>query len=174
MRLKFWQFVLCLAIIVYGTYSGFMLYENSQTVSVILGEYISQKPSEEQEITYSLNSNEFTAQDDSLTTFTLTVEYGAVDEFDGENKDYMILVNDGLCQDVVANKGQVTGKYTGVFLNPDGSISFQDELTVEIKYYINNKTVLTLITDGGSRAISFWGQYIALYGMVFQVVEVTA
>ncbi len=173
MRLKFTQFIVCLAIICYGIYSGLMLVENNQKVSQIIGSYKNLSSiSEDIQSTYSLRANDFKAVDDSLIEFSLTREFAAEKEFDGTDKEYLILVNDGLCQDVTSNKGQVQGIYSGIFLNPDGSVAMEDSLTVTIEYYLNQKTVLTITTHGGSEAVSFWAQYISKFGMMLQVVEI--
>ena len=175
MKLRFGQFLFCLVIICIGIYSGLMLYENNQKVSAIIGSYQQENSSRPDDVTftYSLGTNDFKAKDEGLTTYYLEHEFGAVQDFDATEHDYLIKVNNGLCQEMDNSApGQVKGVYTAIFLNPDGTVAMEDELEVKVEFYLNQKTVLTITTDGGSEAVSFWAQYISNFGMMFQVVEV--
>ena len=91
-------------------------------------------------------------------------------EFDGENKDYILLFNDQPAVNTVVTNGKVVGDVNLVFYGLDGEVVSKAELNFVIEYFASQTKVTTTITNVND-SVSYLETYMGINGAILKVVE---
>lgn len=91
-------------------------------------------------------------------------------EFDGTDKEYLILFNERPADNVITTSGSVSGVVILNFYDTDNEIIVTAELNVLIEYFAKETKVSTSIRNTNG-SVSYLNSEMELYGAVIQVVE---
>ncbi len=93
-----------------------------------------------------------------------------VDDFNGEKKQYKVILNDYVLVGSEINAGSVFSVVNMDFYDTNGNIVCNSTMKISIQF-LSNKTQLTLVTTGQESA-SFLEQYFSDNGIRLRVIEI--
>lgn len=91
-------------------------------------------------------------------------------EFDGTNRDYIILFNDMPCNNIVLNPGSISGVFVLNFYDVNGDVETTSELSILIEYLDKETKVSTSIVNTNN-SVSYLNTFMELHGSIIEVVE---
>lgn len=169
--MKFRAYLLCFVLIVSGIFCGISfakLYfrESATNGSGIDVEYV-----------YDMESFRFASigipfVDDLYSdAYTYESELLPVEDFDGEEKQYQLVLNDFVCQDTIVDAGYILGEYTFNFYDLHGDVACESTISIRINFYVNH-TDLIITCNDGAVATTYWTSYFNDFGVVITVNEI--
>ena len=167
--MKWYYFVLCAILIAVGIFSTIELVEMFNVSSREYGTAITiEIKNDYDEIAkYDFGTIGFESDDyvnfSNVTTFT-------PQEFDGKDKDYILLFNDQPAVNTVVTNGKVVGDVNLVFYDLDGEKVSKAELHFVIEYFASQTKVTTTITNEND-SVSYLETYMGINGAILKVVE---
>lgn len=169
--MKWYSYIICFILIAVGTFCGIQLFREIKAESYVNGSIdISNKFSQES-FNYSSTSVVFYHDlYDDTDTYTFDKELLKVDNFNGTEKEYKIVMNDFVLTNCDIKAGSIYSDILMDFYNTDGDIVCSATMQISIKF-LSNKTQLTFITKGQTNA-SFFEQYFSDNGIRLQVIEI--
>lgn len=169
--MKWYTYLICFVLVVVGTFCGIEFYKEVKAESYINGSIdISNKFSQES-FNYSSTSCVFYHDIyDENDTYIFEKDLLKVEDFNGKEKEYQVILNDYVLIDSEINAGSIFSTVVLDFYNTDGEIVCNSTMQISIKF-LSNKTQLTLTTKGQENA-SFLEQYFADNGIRLQVMEI--
>lgn len=169
--MKWYSYIICFILIAVGTFCGIQLFREIKAESYVNGSIdISNKFSQES-FNYSSTSVVFYHDlYDDTDTYTFDKELLKVDNFNGTEKEYKIVMNDFVLTNCDIKAGSIFSIISMDFYNTDGEIVCPATMQISIKF-LSNKTQLTFITKGQTNA-SFFEQYFSDNGIRLQVIEI--
>lgn len=169
--MKWYTYLICFILIIVGVFCSIELYKEVKAESYINGSIDISNQFEAESFNYSSTSVVFYHDlYDDTNTYTFDKELIKVEDFDGKNKKYNVVLNDYILLDTEFNSGSIFSTFEIDFYNTEGSIICNAEMKISIKF-LSNKTQLTLTTVGKECA-SFLEQYFADNGIRLRVVEI--
>ena len=169
--MKWYTYLICFILIIVGVFCSIELYKDVKAESYVNGSIdISNKFSQES-FNYSSTSVIFYHDlYDDTDTYTFEKELLKVEDFNGKEKEYKLILNDYVLLDAEFNSGSVFSTFVIDFYNTEGSIICNAEMKMSIKF-LSNKTQLTLSTVGEDNS-SFLEQYFSDNGIRLKVIEI--
>ncbi len=169
--MKWYTYLICLILIIAGTLCGIQLYREVKAENYVNGSInISNKFSQES-FSYSSTSLVFYHDTyDETDSYTFDKELLKVENFNGNEKEYQIVLNDYVLLNSDIKAGSVFSTISMDFYNTDGEIICSATMQISIKF-LSNKTQLTFITKGQDNA-SFLEQYFKDNGIRLKVIEI--
>lgn len=169
--MKWYSYLICFILVVVGVFCGIGLYKEVKAESYINGSIdISNKFSQES-FNYSSTSVVFYHDlYDETDTYSFEKELLKVEDFNGKDKQYKVVLNDFVLINADIKAGSVYSLVTMDFYNTDGELVNNAEMNLSIKF-LSSKTTLTLSTTGQENA-SFLEQYFADNGIRLKVLEI--
>lgn len=169
--MKWYTYLICIVLIVVGVFCGIELYHEIKAESYVNGSIdISNKFSQES-FNYSSSSVVFYHNlDDETKTYTFDKELLKVEDFNGEEKEYQVVLNDYVLIDSEINSGSIFSVLNMDFYDTNGNIVCSSIMNISIKF-LSNKTQLTLTTTGDENA-SYLEQYFSDNGIRLKVMEI--
>ena len=169
--MKWYTYLICFILIVVGVFCGIELYKEIKAESYVNGSIdISNKFSQEA-FNYSSTSTVFYHDlYDETNTYTFEKELLKVEDFNGEKKQYKVVLNDYVLISSEINAGSILSIVNIDFYNTSGNILCKSSLKISIQF-LSNKTQLTLETIGQENA-SFLEQYFSDNGIRLSVIEI--
>lgn len=167
--MKWYTYLICFILIIVGTFCGIQLYKEVKAESYINGSIDISNQFSQESFNYTSSSLVF-YNDGYSNDYIFDKELLKVDDFNGEDKKYQVLLNDYILIDSDINAGSV---FTGVnlhFYNTDGEIVCTSHMYISIKF-LSNKTQLTITTVGIKNA-SYLEQYFSDNGIRLKVMEI--
>ncbi len=169
--MKWYTYLICFILIIVGTFCGIQLYKEVKAESYINGSIDISNQFSQESFNYSSTSVVFYHDlYDDTNTYSFEKELLKVEDFNGENKQYKVMLNDFVLLNADIKAGSVYSLVTMDFYNTDGQLVNNAEMNVSIKF-LSNKTTLTLSTIGQENA-SFLEQYFADNGIRLKVLEI--
>ena len=169
--MKWYTYLICFILIIVGVFCSIELYKDVKAESYVNGSIdISNKFSQES-FNYSSTSVIFYHDlYDDTNTYTFEKELLKVEDFNGKEKEYKLILNDYILLDAEFNSGSVFSTFVIDFYNTEGSIICNAEMKMSIKF-LSNKTQLILSTVG-EECSKFLEQYFSDNGIRLRVVEI--
>ena len=164
-------YLLCFAIIVAAVFCGIELYKEIKAESYINGSIDISNRFSQESFNYSSTSVVFYHDlYDDTDTYSFEKELLKVDDFDGKEKTYRVVLNDYILLNCEINAGSVFATVNMDFYNTEGSIVNSAVMKISVKF-LSGKTLLTLATTGNENA-SFLEQYFTDNGIRLQIIEI--
>ena len=169
--MKWYTYLICFILIVVGVFCGIELYREVKAESYINGSIdISNKFSQES-FNYSSTSVVFYHDlYDDTDTYSFEKDLLKVDDFNGEKKEYKVILNDYVLIGSEINAGSIFSVVNMDFYDTNGNIVCNSTMKISIQF-LSNKTQLTLVTTGQESA-SFLEQYFSDNGIRLRVIEI--
>ena len=169
--MKWYTYLICFILIVLGVFSGIELYKEVKAESYINGSIDIRNQFSQESFNYTSSSLVFYHDIyDQTETYSFDKELLKVDDFNGVEKEYQVLLNDYVLIDSDINAGSVFSVVNMDFYDTNGEIVCNASMNISIKF-LSNKTQLTLTTIGNENA-SFFEQYFSDNGIRLQVMEI--
>lgn len=169
--MKWYTYLICFVLIVVGAFCGVRLYKEVKAESYINGSIDITNQFTQESFNYTNSSLVFYHDIyDTTDTYSFEEDQLKVDDFNGEKKEYQVVLNDFILIDSEINAGSVFSVANMDFYNTDGEIICSASMNISIKF-LSNKTQLTLSTVGEESAL-FLQQYFTDNGIRLKVVEI--
>ena len=169
--MKWYTYLICFILIVVGVFCGIELYKEVKAESYINGSIDISNQFSQESFNYTSSSVTFYNDIyDETQTYTFDKELLKVDDFNGEDKEYQVMLNDYVLVDSDINAGSVFSVIYMDFYDTNGEIVCNASMNISIKF-LSNKTQLTLTTTGNENA-SFFEQYFSDNGIRLKVMEI--
>lgn len=169
--MKWYSYIICFVLIAVGTFFGIRLYQEVKSESYVNGSIdISNKFSQES-FNYSSTSLVFYHDlYDDTDTYYFDIELLKVEDFNGQKKDYQLVLNDYILLGVEFNAGSIYTDVNMDFYDEYGEVVCNTTLKISIKF-LSRSTQLTLSTSGEESA-RFLEQYFRDNGIRLRVMEI--
>lgn len=169
--MKWYSYLICFILVIVGVFCAIGLYKEVKAESYVNGSIdISNKFSQES-FNYSSTSVVFYHDlYDETDTYSFEKDLLKVDDFNGKDKQYQVVLNDFVLVNADIKAGSVYSLITMDFYNTDGELINNAEMNLSIKF-LSSKTTLTLSATGQENA-SFFEQYFADNGIRLKVIEI--
>lgn len=169
--MKWYTYLICFILIIVGVFCGIELYKEVKAESYINGSIdISNKFSQES-FNYSGSSVSFYHDDyDTTDSYTFQKDLLVVDEFNGLENTYQVVLNDYILFDTEFNAGSIFSTVAIDFYDTTGNIVCNADMKISIMF-LSNKIQLTLTTIGDESS-SFLEQYFTDNGIRLQVIQI--
>lgn len=169
--MKWYTYLICFILIIVGAFCGIELYKEVKAESYINGSIDISNQFSQESFNYTSSSVVFYHDIyDESDTYTFDKELLKVDDFNGKDKEYQVILNDYVLIDSDINPGSVFSVVTMDFYDTDGNVVCNSTMNISIKF-LSNKTQLTLTTIGKENA-SFFEQYFSDNGIRLKVMEI--
>jgi hypothetical protein len=156
--MKWYVYLICLALVVAGAFCGIRLHALMTRESYINGSINIQNQFSTESFSYANTGVEFYRDIyDPTDVYAYEIDLLRVDDFDGLKNKYELVLNGYILTDTQITAGTVFAAAYLDFYDTDGEIVCSSFLNISIKF-LSDKTTLTLTTAGGLNA-SFLTQY---------------
>lgn len=168
--MKWYSYLICCVLIV----AGFFCMTNmiqiwSQTSGVYGQPYtIETENNYEQIAKFDFGAIAFETEDN--VHYTSTTIFNPVENFNGENGDYALLVNDNLASDVTFYAGEIDCTYIMNVYNTKGEIVSTPVLDITIKI-LDTQTNIDVNITNEDNSYGYFTQYMNYNGIIFKIVE---
>lgn len=161
--MKWWQYILCLVVIVVSIFFAFDFYDMYTSHSISRGGGF--------DIDWSQSVEEFSYQTTSLSlvsedevSYSMTIKCNAVQGFDGNENDYILIVNETMLSKMNYGTATISGELHLESLDTDKKVIISTTLKIEIKFLVTGTTIKISCNDGLSGA-EFWHSYVKSFGL---------
>lgn len=169
--MKWYTYLICFIFIVAGVFCGIELYKEVKAESYVNGSINISNQFSQESFNYSATSVVFYHDIyDETDTYTFDKELLKVDDFNGKDKTYQVVLNDYVLLNSDINAGSVFTTFTIDFYDTNGGLLKNAVMQISIKF-LSNKTQLTFTTVGNDNA-SYLEQYFADNGIRLKVIEI--
>ena len=166
---KLMLYIIGSLVIISGIICGIAFYKEVTASSYVNGSIDIQNQFSMESFQYGSNSVVFYRDSNNSQTYTYSTDLLKVDDFNGEKKNYEVVVNDYVLPATV-NAGAVDTVLMLDFYSTDGSLICSSQMRINIKF-LSNKTQLTFSTTGEQQA-QFLEQYFKDYGIRLRINEI--
>lgn len=169
--MKWYTYLICCILIIVGTFCGIQLYREVKAESYVNGSIDISNRFSQDSFYYSSSSCVFYHDIyDETDTYSFEKELPKVNDFNGKDKQYKVILNDYVLLDNEISSGSIYSSIAMDFYNTDGDMICNSTMQISIKF-LSNKTLLTLATKGQENA-SFLEQYFSDNGIRLKVIEI--
>ncbi len=169
--MKWYSYIICFILIAVGTFCGIQLFRDVKAESYVNGSIdISNRFSQESFNYYNTSVVFYHDLYDDTDTYSFEKDLLKVEDFNGSDKEYKIVLNNYVLTDCNIKAGSIFSTISMDFYNTDGEIVCPATMQLSIKF-LSNKTQLTLTTKGQKNS-SFFEQYFKDNGIRLQVIEI--
>lgn len=169
--MKWYTYLICIVLIIVGVFCGIELYQEIKAESYVNGSIdISNKFSQE---SFNYSSSSVVFYDDlydETETYIFDKELLKVEDFNGKEKEYQLVLNDYVLIDSEINSGSIFSVLNMDFYDTNGNIVCNLTMNISIQF-LSNKTQFTLTTNGNESA-SYLEQYFSDNGIRLKVMEI--
>lgn len=164
-------YILAFVLIVVGVFCGIQLYKEIRAESYVNGSIDISNRFSQESFNYSSTSVVFYHDlYDDTDTYSFEKDLQKVDDFDGQKKQYQVVLNDYVLLNYEVNSGSVFAVVNMDFYNTNGEVINSATLNISVRF-LSGKTQLILATTGSENA-SFLEQYFADNGIRLQIIEI--
>ncbi len=171
--MKWYTYVICIVLILVGTFLGIELYKDIKAESYVNGSIDISNQFSQESFNYSSTSVVFyndIYNDANPDEYYFETEQLRVESFNGIEKQYRVELNDFVLLDAEIKAGSIFTTINMDFYNTSGEIVCSSSMSLSIQF-LSNKTQLRLATNGQENA-SFLEQYFSDNGIRLSVVEI--
>lgn len=162
--------VFCIALLGSGVYSSMVCYDYYTSKSETRGEMSISDPYENFNI-YDLTVEDISFYQAENGSFYLNKTYNKHFDFDGTNKNYIMLVNNQPCDVTYSTAGQIQGKTTLYVKDTNGNHITSFDLSFLFTFYGNEKTTLNITTNATIENINILNQYCQINGLSIRILN---
>ena len=167
--MKWYSYLICGVLIIAGFFCGMNMFNVWSRTSSVVGSPTTIETENDYEIVAKFDCGTMALETDDYTNYSCTLSFGAVD-FNGEDSDYILLINDNLISDVTFYPGRVNTTYTLNFYNTSGESVSTLNLNIDIEFYDSN-TVLTFNMTNENNSYAYFQQYLNYNGLIIKICE---
>lgn len=167
--MKWYVYLICFILIVVGIFSSIKLIEIFNISSQEYGTAITIETENEYEEISKFDFGIISFETEDYINFSSITTY-ASQEFDGENKDYLLLFNDQPAINIIIGSGKISGDVVLVFYDLAGEITSKAELHFVVEYFASQTRVTVTITNEND-SIAYLESYMGINGAILKVVE---
>lgn len=168
--MKWYSYIICFILVAVGVFCGISLFREIRAESYVNGSIdITNKFSQESFSYYNTSLVFYHDTYDETDTYTFDKQLLKVDDFNGAEKEYQIVLNDYVLLDCDIKAGSIFANISMDFYNTDGELVCPASMQMSIKF-LSSKTQLTFVTKGQENA-SFFEQYFKDNGIRLKVIE---
>ena len=164
--MKWFQYLLCLIVILSGIYCGIETVKMVTAKSDTVGSYVYVKESPKPLFSTKMSEISLSKKDNS---YTWSKTYDAV-KFDGKNNKYEFTLNDRPAYAVTTTAGTANCEFVLSFKDTNANVIQRVSLFIDLKFFENYTTLDVSLT--GDMAYSLMSDYIACNGLSLAVTEV--
>ena len=170
--MKWYHYILCFVLIIVGIFSSIKLVKLFNISSQEYGTAVTiETKNDYDEISkFDFGSIGFISSDN--VNFSNVTSFSP-QEFDGKNKDYVLLFNDQIAVNTVVSSGKVIGDINLLFYGLEGENVSKAELHFVVEYYAG-QTKVTVTTKNSNDSMAYLETYMSINGAVLKVVERSA
>lgn len=169
--MKWYWYIICVILVLLGVFCGIQLYKEVKAESYVNGSIdISNKFSQESFIYTNTSVVFYHDIYDETDTYIFEADCLKVDDFNGLNNTYQVVLNDYILLESEINAGSIFTNVNLDFYDTYGEIIKSVDMQISIKF-LSDKTQLTLATTGNENA-SFLEQYFSNNGIRLYVNEI--
>lgn len=163
-------YVVCFAIIVVSVFCGIQLYKEVKAESYVNGSININNQFSQESFNYSSTSVVFYDVSGTVDEFSFEKDLLKVDDFNGEEKTYQVVLNDCVLLNADIKAGSVFAKVNIDFYDVNGDVINSAEMNLSIKF-LSDRTQLYLYTKGNASK-QFLEQYFTDNGIRLRVLEI--
>lgn len=169
--MKWYSYIFCFILIAVGVFCGISLFRDIKAKSYVNGSIDISNQFSQESFNYS-NTSVVLYHDtyDETDTYTFEKDLLKVNDFNGQEKQYQVILNDFVLTNADIKAGSVFVPISMDFYDTDGKIICSSQLNLSLKF-LSDKTTLNLSTTGKENA-SFFEQYFKDNGIRLRVVEI--
>ena len=167
--MKWYWYLVCAVLIVVGIFSSIEFVEMFNVASKEYGTTITIETKNNYDEIAKYDFGTIGLDSEDYITFSNVTTFAPM-EFDGENKDYILLFNDQPAVNTVVTNGKVVGDVNLVFYGLDGEVVSKAELNFVIEYFASQTKVTTTIKNNND-SVSYLETYMGINGAILKVVE---
>ena len=169
--MKWYTYLICFILIIAGVFCGIELYKEVKAESYVNGSIDISNQFSKQSFEYSSTSLVFYHDIyDESDTYSFEISLSKIEDFNGQEKEYKVYLNDFVLMDAEINAGSIYSVVFMDFYDEYGKVIAMASLDLSIKF-LSSETKLTLSTTGQTNA-SFFEQYFADNGIRLKVIEI--
>lgn len=170
--MKWYHYVICGVLIIIGIFSSIKLVELFNVSSQEYGSVITIETQNNYSEISKFDLGTITLQPTSGDNYSETITL-APEDFDGSNKDYLILFNGKPANNINSQSGQITGDMSMTFYDLQGNEITTANFNIAIQYY-TTQTVITISLTNENDSVSYLSHYTNTNGAIISVVERSA
>lgn len=164
-------YLIAFAVIVAGVFCGIRLYKEVKAKSYVNGDIDISNRFSQESFNYSSTAVVFYHDlYDDTDTYSFEKELLKVENFDGQEKTYRVVLNGYVLLNCEINAGSVFATIDIDFYDTSGEIVSSAEMKISVMF-LSGKTQLTLATVGNENA-AFLEQYFSDNGIRLQIIEI--
>ncbi len=167
--MKWWGYLICGILIIAGFFCGMNMFNVWSRTSSVEGSPTTIETENDYSIVAKFDCGTLALETDDNSNYSGVLSFGAVD-FDGTEKEYILLINDNLISDVTFYPGRVDVNYTMNFYNTSGELASTLDLNIDIEFYDSN-TALTFKMTNEDSSYAYLTQYLNYNGLIIKICE---
>lgn len=167
--MKWYSYLICGVLIIAGFFCGMNMFNVWSRTSSVEGSPTTIETENDYSIVAKFDCGMLALETDDNQNYSGGLSFGAID-FDGTEKEYILLINDNLISDVSFEAGKVDATYTLNFYNTSGESVSTLNLNIDIEFYDSN-TVLTFNMTNESNSYAYFQQYLNYNGLIIKICE---
>ena len=167
--MKWWGYLVCGILIIAGFFCALNLVDVWSRTSGVEGSPTTIETENNYEIVAKFDCGTMALDTDDYANYTGGLSFGAVD-FDGTEKEYILLINDNLISNVNFQAGKVDTTYTINFYNTSGELASTLDLLIDIEFYDSN-TVVNFNMTNANDSYAYFQQYLNYNGLIIKICE---
>lgn len=170
--MKWYWYIVCAVLIVVGIFSSIELVEMFNVASKEYGTAITIETKNNYDEIAKYDFGTIGFESDDYINFSNVTTFAPM-EFDGKDKDYILLFNDQPAINTVVTNGKVVGDVNLVFYGLEGEKVSKAELHFVVEYFASQTKVTTTITNEND-SVAYLETYMGINGAILKVVERSA
>lgn len=167
--MKWYHYLICLVLIVCGIISAVKLTEIFSVKSSEYGSVITFESENDLDIVSKYNLEYLNFESNNYIDYSCVITDSPV-EFDGSDKDYLLIFNNQVADNVVLSNGKISGTFKFNFYDLDNQLITTSIVNIVIKYY-SSETEITATTKNENNSLAYLNSYMNINGCVLKVVE---
>lgn len=167
MTFKWYHYLICAILIIIGIFCAIELFNIFNVKSAEYGKAITFETENNYDEVSVFDFGVIDFDVDNSNTYYSTSTFAPI-EFDGTNKDYVVIFNGQPLSNVVIAPGKINGNLCINFYDLDGEIITTANLSVLIEYTASLTRVTTSIKNTNN-AVSYFNAYMQINGAVLKV-----
>lgn len=168
--MKWYSYCICGVLILLGLFCMANMIEIWSQTSGVYGEPYTIETENDYEQIAKFDFGVIVFETEDNINYTSTTIFNPIDNFNGVNGDYMLLVNDNLISDVTFYAGEVDCTYSMNVYNTRGELVSTPVLDITVKI-LETQTNITINMTNENNSFGYFSQYMNYNGIILKIVE---
>lgn len=170
MKLKWYQFILCLVVIFVGVFSLIELNDMFNKKSNVIGHPIVIEDQMDAQCVYKTDLGSILLEKQKDNTYTYTQNTYPI-EFDGVNNEYRLMFNNKLLHSVEQSAGKISGIFTETFRDTENNVSAVIDLHVEVVTTISGTSLTMTSYTNENNSVGYLYTYTSINGAILKIIK---